>query len=248
MQFVYGSFAARPEDNFRHTGGSMTSRINNGRHEAVIVTLDFGFTLHYAGQAALAQRMREIQAGIRVWGSNVGFLHDDGSKSTIFITSAETSSGTRIKKYPFPDADENNGNYASGLKGSCSFEAEYLPQQYANGGAGGGGGGFVIVAFSEATSMQGNGGKRVIWQEFSSGPPEPYTTADQTLCRATQAGQIVTEANAKDSFGQVRSPLWPQYLVNEAEAITKTNDELGEGKWRCTLAWNYQFEKGGPFQ
>ncbi|MBA3483124.1 MAG: hypothetical protein H0T51_15055 [Pirellulales bacterium] len=246
MYFSYGSFNSVPADNFRYAGGRVDGKISNGRLEAVFVSMEFEFTLHYDGQLALSNRMATIRAAIREWGKDVGLRHDDGTPSQAFITSAETTSGTRITRYPFPEAAENAGNYASGLKGACSFQAEYLPQQFNGGGSGGNGG--VVVAYRQTVSFQGNGGVRRLIQEFTRGEPEEYITADKTKCAATQSGEIVQEASAPDTFGQPIAQLWPALIINESHAITKTNEQISDDKWRCTLGWNYQFESIGPFQ
>lgn len=245
MYFGYGSFVSAAADNFRHTGGRIDSKINNGRLEAVIQSLDVEFTLHYDGQAALAARMATIRAAIKNWGFDVGFYHDDNSRSQIFIKDSETSSGVRITRYPFPEGTEGAGNYATGLVGGCSFQAEYLPAQWF--GFSPGGNNANVVGYGQTVSYQGNGGVRRLIQEFTSGPPEGYIVADKTKCHATQAGAVVQEASAPDSFGQPIAPLWPNLVINESYTITKSNEQIDAKKWRCSLEWNYQFESVGPF-
>lgn len=247
MHFGYGAFRSIDADNFRHAGGRVEGRINQGRLEAVVVSLDFEFTLHYDGQLALSARMATIRRAIRLWGYDVGLYHDNGSPSEVFIRSAETSSGVRITRYPFPDATEGAGNYASGLKGGCGFQAEYLPGQFLGAGWGGGGNEVVVVGLNQSVTYQGTGGPRRVIQEFTQGPPAEYVVADRTKCRATQSGSLVQEANAPESFGTPLAPLWPDRQINESYALTYVNEQVSDDKWRCTVNWNYEFESVGPF-
>lgn len=246
MQFRYGNFRSREHDNFAYKGGGITARRNqSGRLEAVIVTMDFEFTLVADGQAALNLRFGQIQNAIIHDGYDVGMYLDSGQPSRIFIRSAETSTGTRITKYPFPDPEIPGADYATSLKGSCSFSAEYLPPQFLGGGEGGGDNA-TLTSYRESVTVTGNGGPRTVVQEYDRGLPERFVVADRTKVVATQEGSAVYEADAANVYLDRTRPIWPNLLINESESTRKETVQLDEKRWQSTIAWNYQFESVGP--
>lgn len=244
MRFIYGNFQGADTDNWACTGAQKTAVRKNGQLTSIITTLDFQAVIIADGQYLLSQRVAQIQAAILYDGKNVGLLHDNGTPSKLFLDSSQSQSGVRITRYPFPEPNIAGADYASSVTIRCSFEAEY------SGVPIGGGGGQtppnVLVSFTESLAITGDGGPRTAVQEYIKGDPEQFTLADKTAVRATQSGSAVVEGFSGNSFASVSEPLFPGLLKRDSKGERRVVNQLTDGKWSCSIDWEYQFESTGP--
>lgn len=242
MKFGYGGWRAEDGEFAVRTFSTVGKRGQNQQLESVIRTLDVEFQIIREGQAAISTRFAQLEGFIRFDGRDVGFYQDNGSPSRIFIRNAESTSGVYITQYPSV-TPEDGADYATHLKGTCGFAAEYAPTGFFGGS--GGGGRQQLSSYDETLSFQGNGGPRVGWAESDTQRARAYVLADYTKCMATQTGRASWVVDTP-TWPSPNNPLWPRHLVNEADGVQKTLRQSG-GQFECTTTWNYSFEGSAPF-
>lgn len=212
-----------------------------GFAEKITVTLDIDFEIIRDGQASIKSRFDQIANAIRRNGRDVGFYHDGGARSAIFIVNSETASGVRIAQYPSIESDDG-ADYATHLKGNCGFTAEYLPSAFGGNQNGGQG---EVTGYSESVSVRGTGGPRYSVDVVDRGRPRRYKLADYTPVEASQQGSI-TVLSKTPFYPTPNPPLWPGLEVGEQREITDDLQPASDGAWSCTRNWSYRFLSGGP--
>lgn len=208
--------------------------------EAISKTMRVEFEVIRSGQAALTQRIKEIDQAITRDGVDVGFYQDDGQRSWIWLTSGNSTSGVYISEYP-SISDLADADYANSLKGTVEFSADYSPSAL---GIAGGKEKEQLLDYEEAIAFKGNGKKREVWAESDTGEPEKFTLADKTLCFAEQRGSL----SSLSPNVQRNPPIWPDLLDNDSDAQSPAvATRSGSGQTEYSLSWSYSFTSGKPF-
>jgi hypothetical protein len=239
MRFGYGAFRFEEGEAALRGFRTVPTRNDKGFLEKITVTLDIDFEIMRDGQAAIKSRFDQIANAIRRDGRDVGFYHDSGARSAIFIVNSETASGVRISQYPSLESDDG-ADYAN--KGSVGFTAEYLPAAFGGNQNGGQG---QITNYAESVSVRGTGGPRYSVDVVDRGRPQRFKLADYTPVTATQQGTITVVS--KSPFYQTPNPpLWPGLEEVEQREFTDDLQPASDGAWQCTRNWSYRFISPGP--
>ncbi len=243
MYFKAGSFAFETgEVQLKNFQTGTLTRSDTVIVEKMTTILDVEFTIVRDTQAAITARFNQIWNAVSRDGIDVGFYQDDGAKSAIFIDSSKTLSGTMVTQLPSV-IPEDGADYCTHLKGSFGFMAEYLPS-FAPGG-GGGPRGSTVTGYREQISVRGDGGPRRAVDVVDRGPPRIYILADRTPVLAQQTGSVDIIANS-GFYPEPNAPLWPKLLDSEQTEIVKNLEPQGDGSFRASVGWSYQFLSDGP--
>lgn len=242
MRFGYGAFRFETGEASLRGFRTVPTRNEKGFLEKITVTLDIDFEIIRDGQAAIKSRFDQIATAIRRDGRDVGFYHDTGARSAIFIVNAETASGVRIAQYPSLEPGDG-ADYATHHKGSCGFTAEYLPASF--GGNQNGGTNGQMTNYAESVSVRGTGGPRWACDVVDRGRPRRFKLADYTPVTATQQGSI-TVISETPFYPNPNPPLWPALEDEEQRELTPDLQPASDGAWQCTLSWSYRFLSEGP--
>lgn len=95
-----------------------------------------------------------------------------------------------------------------------------------------------LLTFQESIDYSG-GGPRVAWVETVEGPPRKFTTAEQTLYRASVRGS----ATGKSSYPTPPAAIWPGQEV-EPVKVTRSITPNNDGTTNYNISWAYEF--AGP--
>lgn len=243
MRFGYGAFRFEEGEAALRSFRTVPTRNDKGFLEKITVTLDIDYEIIADGQAAIKSRFDQIANAIRRDGRDVGFYHDSGARSAIFIVNSQTASGVRISQYPSLESGDG-ADYATHHKGSCGFTAEYLPAAFGGKGGSGGGGG-QITNYGESVSVRGTGGPRWGVDVVDRGRPRRFKLADYTPVTATQQGSV-TVVSKNPFYPPANPPLWPGLEDEEQREISPDLQPANDGAWQCTLNWSYKFTSPGP--
>lgn len=241
MRFGYGAFRFEQGEAALRGFRTVASYNDKGFADKITATLDIDFEIIRDGQAAIKSRFDQIANAIRQNGRDVGFYHDSGARSAIFIVNSQTVSGVRITQFPSVEAGDG-ADYATHLKGSCSFMAEYLPSSF---GGGGGQGQVQVTDYQESVSVKGTGGPRYGYDVTDRGKSRRFVLADYTTVTATQQGSI-TVISKNPFYPTPNPPLWPGNEDEEERTPSEDIKPANDGSWSCTVGWSYKFTSSGP--
>lgn len=187
-----------------------------------------------AYQKAITARFNQIAAAFQD-GVDSGFLHQDKTRSAIFLDHGASFSGVLVSQ--LPDLQPQSGaDYASGHLGNFSVSADYVPPGGTTLGD--------IVDYRETLTFQGNGGPLVVGTLTDTGPPILTETAKRTFYQATQAGYAV----GRTGWPTPNSPYWSApVLINPSAAVSyETPNVYGNSKIEYRTSWSYQFLSPEP--
>jgi hypothetical protein len=202
--------------------------VRNERGEASFErrTLSVFYEIIADGQAAIHDRQSAISAGMQSDATQSGFLHNDGTRSSIYLPEG---SRTGVQVRIAPSLEPLNGaDYATGHMGGFSVSAEYAV-------AGGSG----LLDYQETLTIEGDSGplKAVIITD--TGRPFLVTTANFTPVTAVQSGYAV----GRDALPVPNAPIFsgPNF-IGPAKTISKTSPTpLGNGATGYRIAWTYRW-------
>ena len=183
-----------------------------------------------AYQKAITARFNTIALAFKD-GVDSGFLHQDKTKSAIWLDSNASVSGVLVTQ--LPDLQPSNGaDYATGHLGMFSVQADFLPPDGSAAGSG-------VEDYREVLSFQGNGGPLNVGTLTDTGEPIITETARRTFYGATQQGFAV----GRNGWPAPNAPYWgTPILSNPSAAVSyETPDVYSGGKISYKTTWSYQF-------
>lgn len=240
MYLKVGSFSFETGEAQMRDFSTALPRNEAGFTDKVTTNIDIEFTVIRSTQNAVTSRINQIRNALRD-GVDVGFYHDDGSKSAIFVDSSQSLTGTMLTKFAL--VPEGPGDYVTHHKGTFSYTAEYLPASIS--GNSSGPRQSTVLGYRESVTVKGTGGPRIAWDTVNKKKPRRFVLADYTPVAATQVGSIEVVA-AGLWFPDPKPPLWPRLEIGEETTFPKDYEEQSDGRFKMTLGWNYQFISDGP--
>lgn len=244
MRFGYGTFRFEDGEASLRTFNRAVTYAQNGFAERIAVTLDIDFEIVRDGQAAIQARFDQIAAAFNRNGKDVGFYLDSGVPSRIFIKNSDTTSGVKITQLPSIEADDG-ADYATHLKGSCGFMAEYYPATLGLPSGGQTGQNGQTTGYRETVSVRGTGGPRVAIDVTDRGLPKRFILADRTPVFAQQSGSLEVLSESP-YYPAPNPPLWPALVDPEQTEVTRDLAPSDDGSYRSSVSWTYQFQSPGP--
>jgi hypothetical protein len=240
MRFGYRTFRGEIGE-FSCRSFTMVGQRNDRRTlGSVLVSMDVEFEIIRDTQAAITTRFNQIKAAILKDGGDVGFYQDNGARSAIFIDSSRTTSGVYITQHP-SIVQGDGADYATHLKGSCSFAADLAPEDFGGATANDGG----LTRYQEVMTFRGNGGPRKVVVAGDRGDPVSYTLCDRTPVYATQSGRATWSGN-RVWYPPPNPPLFPGLLDGEHEEPSYEIADATGGRCECTTIWNYPYQSVKP--
>lgn len=231
MLYRHGSFTS--EDGEWSLRGFVATRVRNARNRPQYErrVLSTSFCIVRDGQADIKSRFDAIYQGLRQDGVNSGFLHDGGQPSLLYLPNAGSVSGVQVVQLPSIEA-RNGADYATGLEGSFSVQADYTTSEDSN-----------VLDYRESVTTQGSGLGLKSLIVTDTGQPLIVQTSAYSHCRATQSGYLVTSG----AWGIPNPPIWSDLLVNPSSAVTYEAPTFnGNELTGFRVAWNYEFISDGP--
>lgn len=221
-------------------GAEVTSQMS------VVEATDWGMPLRYqmaytvrvwfdgVGQLALTKSENDFRAALLKRDQDFVLFTDSGAQSSCKLLVKDTASGTRVTSISTPEAQ--GGEFVTRRTIAFTVVAEYDVTDSKN----------AVVSWQETVTVIGNGGPRRSWRFPVNAPAVRQIVAPYSLVRATQSGQAVGyKVRPRKPL-----PLFPDYVVNEAESLTVVTPRyMGVGRepvdW--PVSWSYTFERGdGP--
>lgn len=233
MRYKHGNFTSNDAE-FGLRGFSRTIQRNERSSEIVerrVLATEFHIIAN--GQAAITARYNAIKAGLDRDGVDSGFLMDNGQPSAIWLPNSGSREGVQVVQAA--DLQPLNGaDYATGHLGGFSVAAEYDK-------------GFTLPNFdfdySESVTIQGNNGAIVVPIVTDTKQVLLVTTALHTPVVMIQQGYAV----GRTTWPLANPPLWPQFLVNPAQAVTTETPKRRNNTFtEFRVSWNYRFLADGP--
>lgn len=188
-------------------------------------------TLDGNGQVELSEEEQALREALSIPYLDLILRTDTGAVSSAALLSRSSVTGARLTSGP--NFSEAQGSEFVNRR-TCEFEmsAEYVIRGAEN----------AVVSWTETVSIQGNGGPNRVWRFPLNARPIRQVVTPYSLVRATQTGSAVGHLG----YPTRPLPIWPQYLVNPAEAFSPgTPESRGKGFVNYPLSWSYQFEVGG---
>lgn len=182
------------------------------------------------GVASIVDRVAEIDAAYAIQGQDLSLLDDSGNLVVVLLRSATSVNGVRSTRPNLPQGE--GAEWATGLKFSASFEAEYTSSLQSG-----------LVSFQETLSFSG-GGPVYVWRRPLNAPPIKQTVSPYSPYRLTQSGRAV----GRYTYPSPPGPLFAADLW-EGPSPRYTGPNLTGGQLlNYTTEWNYVMESVSPLQ
>lgn len=223
---------------FPANAAAVTSRVvgldraENGRPLRTTLAIDVTATIFCSGQADAAAKETAVRAALLIPYQDVSLLMDDNRPSALTLLNRTSLSGVVVTSGP--DFTEAAGpEYVVCRRLKFSAEATYLVPTQGTG----------LVSYRDSLTIQGNGLERRNWRFPLNARPIRQVVSPYSLITVTQSGTAVGHLARPTP----PAPLWPQYLVNEARAITEGDSQpMGNIFVNWPVSWNYVFESDRP--
>ncbi len=157
---------------------------------------------------------------------DIGLYHDDGTRSHIYLTSADSLGGTKVKVRDYPL--DSPADYSTGMNYRIVVEAEYPVNESSP------------MVWNETIETQGSGGPSYRYFEPVTGLPERYIEKQHTIQVVRQTG-VALGLTAYPLYADPLLPNWEEHRLRE---ITRIGPTAAGANLRYThwgVQWSYTF-------
>jgi hypothetical protein len=187
--------------------------------------------LQASGVSALTSAINGLVAGYTTQGftNGVGLFNDDGSPTSHVILPGQTLAGVKVVDGPnFPEW--KGAEYTTYRRYTLRLEAEIRDSSV------------LLLAFTEAVSLEGGGPRRLV-KELLQGLPQEQIVAEATPFFATQVGSAVGQFGYPTPPG----PIFPAAEDRPKRRITRrTPKRAGLTYTEFQIDWQYSFLSALP--
>lgn len=229
MYFRYGAYSHPTGEVGLTSIDRFASRTSRGAPLTIEHTWNLTLDVVANGQAAIRQRIDQIERAYRLEGYDAAFYHDDGQRSAHYLTNFDSVQGVQIVMRPSWIGD-SGAEYATMRTGQMILSAQYFHPQAA-----------TLIDFTESITLQGRGGPRRAIVTVDVGDPEQYQLAQRTPSFTVQQGTATTRL----SYYLPQPTLPQQWLDEEASSVVRTTF-VRKGIRFFQTQWSYLYHSPRP--
>ena len=208
-------------------------RLQSPRNEPTVLrrTMQLAGEIRGSSQSVMRSEINRMARAFLVDGSDSGLLHDDGSPSVHYLTSAGSLTGVKVLRSPsFNKTDP--AEYATYRSFNFTVQADYRIVDAAS-----------LYDFVESVAYHGNCGPRKVQVELDSGFPDEQIVSQRTVQTIVQTGRAV----GLYDYPSTPSPLYPKLLQNPEESLTlQTPQSQGRDFTLWPVSWRYVMKSDRP--